>query len=213
MKTSQRNPIKTGGFSLTELAVIIAIVSILLLAFFLFSRKKQSAIICSNLLRSDGIAFREYANDHNNQLPQNLSTNEGGTLEYVTISNSAYLHFQAAGRYLNITFQIVCPQDTRQAAASWESLANTNVSYFFGLDSNLKLPVSILAGDRNITSNSRVILQTSQSVPPTWIKSVGLHGDKGHLLFGDGHVEEVDSAGLSNAIQRTGIATNRFAVP
>jgi prepilin-type processing-associated H-X9-DG protein len=213
MKTSQRNPIKTGGFSSTELVVIIATVTILFLAFFLFSRTKKSAIICSNLLRSDGIAFREYANDHNNLLPQNLSTNEGGTLEYVTISNSAYLHFQAAGRYLNTTLQIVCPQDTRQAAASWENLANTNVSYFFGLDSKPNLPMSIVAGDRNITPTSSVILQASQSAPPSWIKSIGLHGDKGHLLFGDGHAEELDSAGLSNAVQRTGIATNRFAVP
>ncbi|HEV2391227.1 MAG TPA: hypothetical protein VG146_02575, partial [Verrucomicrobiae bacterium] len=122
-------------------------------------------------------------------------------------------HFQVQSNYVTAWVVLLCPQDNRDAASNWQSLSNANVSYFVGLDSNPKLPRSIMAGDRNITAASSVILQWNPSAPPSWVKSVGLHGDKGHVVFGDGHVEELDSTGLSNALQRAGMSTNRFAVP
>jgi prepilin-type processing-associated H-X9-DG protein len=70
-----------------------------------------------------------------------------------------------------------------------------------------------VAGDRNITQISGVVLESVVSAPPKWVEGVGLHGAKGNLLFGDGHVEEVNSAGLGNSLVRVGIATNRFSIP
>jgi prepilin-type processing-associated H-X9-DG protein len=204
------------GFTKVEFLVVVAIVVFFgVLVGACISNKKHaySRMNCASNLKEIGVAEEMFQNNHNSIPPWSLPVADGGTLEYCASGEQTFRHFQAQSNYIVAMRTLICPQDARQAATNWEGLTNTNVSYFVGLDSNNKLPRSILAGDRNITSSSSVILEASQSALPSWIKSVGLHGDKGHLLFGDGHVEEVDSAGLSNAVQRTGIATNRFAVP
>lgn len=216
MKTTSRNPRFPLGFSRTELLVVIAVLGILISLIVVNLRPAKairSAINCRNKLMQIGVAFRGFTDDHGGKLPMAVSTNQGGTLEFAELPNSAYHHFQVLSNLLGPPYYLVCPQDTRKAATNWGNLANTNVSYFVGLNSDLHLPVSILAGDRNITPVAGVVLKTDQASPPSWVASVGLHGNRGHLLFGDGHVEELSSLGLSNAVSRTGIATNRFAVP
>jgi prepilin-type processing-associated H-X9-DG protein len=123
------------------------------------------------------------------------------------------MHIQVLSNRLLVTPSALCPKDSRGPAATWPTMANTNVSYFIGLDSNPNLPLSIMAGDRNISPASGVILKWNPSTPPQWVRSIGLHGDKGNIVFGDGHVEGFNSCALSNALQRAGMPTNGFAVP
>jgi prepilin-type processing-associated H-X9-DG protein len=195
----------------------VALVSVLLggllWAFVSPTRRVRSYLSCSQNLKQFGLATRLFADDHRNLPPWEFSTNEGGTLEFRMSGEQTFRHFQAQSNYIIAWPILVCPQDTRKAAKNWENLANTNVSYFVGLDSKPSLDSSILAGDRNIASSTGTILQVNEQTPLQWVKSVGLHGDRGHLVFGDGHVEELDSVGWSNAVQRTGIETNRFTVP
>jgi prepilin-type processing-associated H-X9-DG protein len=175
--------------------------------------RTASKAYCINKLKWVGIGEKSYTDDHGGKYPWMLSSASGGSLEFNENGNQTFRHFQVQSNYIQDCNTIICPQDNRQAAANWEILMNINTSYFVGLDSKPDLPMSIVSGDRNITPSSSIILQASQSVPPSWISSVGLHGNKGHLVFGDGHVEELDSTGLANAIQRTDILTNHFAVP
>jgi len=177
------------------------------------SRRHASKLTCVENLKFIGVCERGYAEDHNGNFPWMLSTTLGGSLEYCGMGGQTFRHFQVQSNYIQMRDGIICPQDARRAAMSWVDLANTNVSYFVGLDSKPDLRMSIVAGDRNITPDSSVTLQANQSTPPSWVKSVGLHADRGHLAFSDGHVEELDSVGLASAIQQTGILTNHFAVP
>lgn len=204
------------GFSRVELVVTVVVIVLLgglVCAYISSNRRASSHLTCAFNLKEIRLAELEFQKDHNDCFPWMLSTNDGGTLEYCALGAQTFRHFQVESNNLLMCMLLDCPQDTRTAATNFANLANENISYFIDFDSKPNAPMTIVHGDRNVTSLSSVILQTTLSTPPSWIKSMGLHGDKGHLVFGDGHVEEVDSAGLSNAVQRTGIATNRLAVP
>jgi prepilin-type processing-associated H-X9-DG protein len=205
-----------SGFSRTDLAVtllVIAIFSWLLLSWFLPPKARIAKTTCSSNLNYLYLAARNFTEDHTKRFPWQVPAVEGGTMEYNESGSQAYMHFQVLSSDLLVTRSIICPQDQREPARNWPTMVNTNVSYFIDIDGKPSSPMSILAGDRNITAASSVIFRVSQSDRPNWVKSVGLHGDQGHLVFADGHVEELDSVGLSNAVQRTGNTTNRFAVP
>jgi hypothetical protein len=107
-------------------------------------------------------------------------------------------------------------------AASWEALANTNLSYFIGLDAEESLPELILSGDRNLTngpdSAGPIRVVTSHDLPG-WTGAI--HGACGNVALADGSVQQWDGSGLhrglTNALRlsaesRTN-ATLRLAMP
>ena len=205
-----------SGFTRVELLVLVVICVVIL--FILLpgllrpARHVSSQLTCSVNLRQFAFASQMFERGHAGY-PWMVSTNQGGTEEFDFLGEETFRHFQVLSNDIYVTIGLICPQDARLAATNWGSLVNTNVSYFVGIDSRPDLPTSIVAGDRNIAPVSSVILSASQSASPSWIKGMGLHRDRGNIAFDDGHVEEMDSVGLSDAIQRTGIATNHFAVP
>jgi prepilin-type processing-associated H-X9-DG protein len=204
------------GFAEVDLIVLligaIAIAGVVLVGV-AKHRASSSRYTCSYTLKQISLAEYAFRDTHNGCVPWTLSTNRGGSFEYNTRGDQAYRHFQVQSNELLTCRLLICPQDKRLPATDFWSLRNANISYFTGLDSTPAIPLSIVAGDRNITLLSSVIVETTRSGAVGWIKSVGLHRDKGNLVFGDGHVEEVDSTGLSNAISRTDITKSRFAVP
>jgi len=191
------------------LAVLVA----LAMLFALPSRRVRHHLTCLQNLGQLGLSIADFAQDHAKRTSWEISTNDGGTLEYCLSGEQTFRHFQLQSNYITAWVVVLCPQDDRVAATNWESLSNANVSYFVGLDSRPSSGASIMAGDRNITASEGIILRANNHTPPRWVKRVGLHGDKGHILFGDGHVEVLDSSGLSNALQRTRVPTHRLAVP
>jgi len=205
-----------GGFTRIEAAVSV-LTCFLLLGLALLvagpSGHYRKRLPCALNLKALGTAGRTFANDHGGLYPWELPREEGGTLELAPSGPDTFRHFEALSNYIGMAIFLVCPQDSRAPATNFACIANTNVSYFVGADSDPKVPRSIMDGDRNITAASGVVLEWNPSAPPQWVKSVGLHGDRGNILFSDGHVQELDSFGLSNALQRAGMATNRFAVP
>ena len=94
-------------------------------------------------------------------------------------------------------------------------MANTNISYFLGIDANENLPQSILAGDRNITNgftpkNGMLELMTNQSIG--WTKTI--HKFQGNVALGDGSVQQVGNERLQKEILvHSDFATNRIALP
>jgi hypothetical protein len=204
------------GFSRFELVVTLGAIALLgglVCVYIVSNRRVSSHLTCAFNLKEISLAESEFQKDRNDCFPWMLSTNEGGTLEYCASGAQTFRHFQIESNNLLMCMLLVCPQDTRVAANNFVNLANENVSYFVDFDVKPNVPMTIVHGDRNITRLSGAILQTTPSTTISWVKNVGLHGDKGHLVFEDGHVEELDSAGLANAVQRTGIATNHFTVP
>lgn len=204
-----------SAFTRIELVVVVAICAVIffiLLGALRLPRDVSSRLTCSLNLKQLAFAAQMFEKEHAGY-PWMVSTNQGGTQELAPLGEEVFRHCQVFSNDIYVTLGLICPQDSRRAATGWANLANTNVSYFIGLDARTNQPTTILAGDRNISSASSVIFLTGPSGPPHWVKSVGLHGDKGHLAFGDGHVEELSSDGLANAVQKTGVVTNHFAVP
>ena len=200
----------SGAFTLVELLVVIAIIGILaaLLMPALDRAKLQAKRIqCVNNLSQIGLAFHTFANDHNGKFPMGVSTNDGGSMEFVRNSReangifySAFHHFQALADELSTPQIMICPVDTRLPAADFARLQNENVSYFIGVDADFSQPASVLAGDRNLATNSLetpTILRINAGSQLRWTRE--MHQFKGNVLFADRHVEEWNNFTLISA--------------
>src|ERR1017187_3045843 len=93
------------------------------------TRRVRAYVDCSANLKFIGFGVREFANDHGDLAPWNISTNQGGTLEFGILGEQTFRHFQVLSNYINQWHFLICPQDTRKIANNWEDLGNTNISY------------------------------------------------------------------------------------
>jgi prepilin-type N-terminal cleavage/methylation domain-containing protein/prepilin-type processing-associated H-X9-DG protein len=192
----------SGAFTLVELLVVIAIIGILaglLLPAVNASQKRAKRVWCINNLKQTGIAAHTFANDHNGKFPTAVSTNDGGSLEFVIAEYQAkqwiYTAFQSfrplAGE-LGTPQLFACPADLeRWPATNFSKFDNRNISYVMGLKADPNIPEAVLAGDRNVPSSQagEIGYLPYPELPP-WRWGFGLHERKGNMLFSDGHVEE-----------------------
>ena len=197
--------------------VIIGVVAVLF-GLLLFganaARKKAQRITCVNHLMQFGLAFRLWSGDNTNLYPMSLSTNLGGTKEYI-ITGQTFRHFQVMSNELSTPLILVCPSDTRRPAADFGSnFGNTNLSYFVGVDAEESNPQAVLTGDRNITGGTRSpngLVEFTGGKPVGW--SSELHDGVGNVGMADGSVQQFSIAGLQQAFQQSSLATNRLAIP
>src|ERR1700691_749413 len=89
------------AFTLVELLVVIAIIAILaglLLPALARAKMRAQQIQCVSNLKQIGVAFHVFLHDHNDLLPMQVSTNDGGTLEYVyssyTVAGNFYFQYR-----------------------------------------------------------------------------------------------------------------------
>jgi prepilin-type processing-associated H-X9-DG protein/prepilin-type N-terminal cleavage/methylation domain-containing protein len=200
---------QTRAFTLVELLTVIAIIAILaalLLPVLDKSEMSGKRAWCINNLTQIGLAFHSFANDHGGKFPMAISTNEGGSLEYVESGfNSgptfytAYYHFLVLSNELVFPRILICQTDLRIAATNFPSLQNENLSYFAGVNATFDKPESVLAGDRNLATNSwsqPTILGYSPASSLSWTWE--MHQHKGNILFADGHVEQWNDYSLGS---------------
>jgi hypothetical protein len=96
-------------------------------------------------------------------------------------------YFQVAGREIGNPRVLICPKDTRvKGALDFESpgtaksfaspsFQNSALSYFYGADASEDQPNLILAGDRNISTNARILtglLVANTNTPLSWTKDI-----------------------------------------
>jgi prepilin-type N-terminal cleavage/methylation domain-containing protein len=78
---------RTAGFTLVEMLVVIAIISLLaalLLPVLAHAKARAKRIQCVGNLREIGVADHVFENEHAGKLPTQTSTNDGGASELVT---------------------------------------------------------------------------------------------------------------------------------
>ena len=213
-----------AAFTLLELMLvmlIIAILAALVLPALEKAKARAKRIECVSQLRGMGAAFHLFAHDHGSAFPFQVSTNEGGSREFVhggfALGDNfyfAYRHFQVISNELGLPRLLVCPADRgRTNAAGFPVLRNDNISYFAGVTADYSKPDSLLAGDGNLTdgAGSGAILKLATNGSPAWTS--GCHEYKGNILFADGHVEQLNGGGLVGAIYNSGVPVNALFVP
>ena len=205
---------RLGAFTLVELLVVIAIIGILaalLMPALEQGQARATRIVCGNNLKEIGLASHLFANDHGGKFSMQVSTNDGGSLEYVAAGMQlqtrfyfSFEHFLPLSGALSTPRLLACPADLeRWSATNFSRFNNWNLSYAIGVDADPNAPNSVLAADRNFPSCNLPTCTPNPTIgliPFTtgarW--GIGLHNRKGNVLFSDGHVEESHDSILSS---------------
>ena len=175
------------------------------------AKSRAKRIECVGDLRETGLAFHLFANDHGGKFTTQVSTNDGGSLEFVTagyqISDNTFYfsfqHFRPLASALVTPKLLACPADLeRWPATNFNQFNNQNLSYDIGLKADPNIPSAILAADRNLPGECwpkdgsvTHLPDLDKSGPPPYLWpppywNAMLHVRKGNILFSDGHVEE-----------------------
>ena len=110
---------------------------------------------------------------------------------------------------------LLCPSDTRTAAADWPVLADTNLSYFLGIEAKEGRPGAPLVGDRNLEGG-----RAKQDCPVALVKKVAdeftasyipkarwtntIHRWVGNVSIGDASAHQVTSKGMQDIFWSSG---------
>ena len=206
----------SSAFAVRELLVILLIVAILLAltwAALSSDRARSRRISCNCHLKQIGLSFRMWSNDHGEKFPFAVSTNKGGSLEFIG-PGEVFRYYLLVSNELNSPRVLTCPSDkARTRTSDFAVLSDRNLSYFVGLDAVETNPQRALCGDRNISTNGRLIsgiLTVGTGIPVTWTQD--LHNRRGNIGWADGSVSQVDDAGLKQLTNGSGLAT-RLAMP
>jgi competence protein ComGC len=210
---------RRGAFTLIELAIVTVLVAILVALFLpalARARARPSRVGCINNLKQIGLAFRIFATDNEERLPWEVSTNQGGSREFVDVPFSAFRHFLVMSNELSTPRILLCPDDQlRTGATNWHSFRdNQALGYFAGFDASASNPLSILTGDRFLGSKqapTNDLLTLNSQSPLWWTNSPHRYG--GNVAMGDGSVQPLNSDRLLQALRNSGLATNRLALP
>jgi hypothetical protein len=182
----------------TKLDMMIVIGTLVMLAVLLVYlrprafRPRAARINCVSNLKQVGLGFRMWSNDHGELFPWQVPVANGGTEELAHLPY-AFLHYLAASNELNSPIILKCPDDAgRTRASAFDAPLHLSLSYFAGLNANETKPATILAGDRNVSTNSSVMvgLLTVQDVNDLQV-TPGLHQTYVNVGLADGSVAQL----------------------
>lgn len=158
------------GFTLLELIVVMAVVSILaFLAFPITSRviETSKAAACVSNLRNLGVALNLYLGEHNQVMPILQAGRQSLSQDVPVIDNTL-------NAYVHDAHVFACPSDTQGIAAA------TGTSYFWN---------SVLNG-QSVTHLQFLLSNGQNSEIPVLSDKEGFHpyaSNKVNLLYADGH--------------------------
>jgi prepilin-type N-terminal cleavage/methylation domain-containing protein/prepilin-type processing-associated H-X9-DG protein len=212
------------ALTMIELLVVIMIMSLLAVLLFPAHRRSGDKLVrihCVNNLKHIGLALADWSQAHG-EYPMTFRTNGFDGPSYAN-QEHMFIYFQSLSNGLSSPKLMTCPADRQRTAAINFStdFNSSHVSYFAGLNPGDATPMSMLFGDRNLSTgvapkNGVLEITTNQlpaGAPPsvTWTKE--LHNQWGNILFADSHVEQLTSAKLRQVLRDSGLATNRLVLP
>lgn len=197
-------------------------------------------MVCKSQLRQIGVHFAAWSADHGNLLPMQVSVANGGSMDFIT-GGSAVAHFlpltNSGSPWIESIYmtesgsnrmvvrtnyglnsaRLSCPSETasRRNTTFTRGFADTNISYFVGLDASLEKPNSILSGDRHLQVEKQPVkpglLELKPSSRISWSRELHSPLDNGNILFADGHAALTKKWAV--AIANQNLPTNRLAIP
>jgi prepilin-type processing-associated H-X9-DG protein len=216
--SSRRN----AAMTLFEVGVVVAIVVVLVAVLFPYlfpprTIRRSMRIGCINNLKQIGICYRVWEGDNRDTYPMGISVTNGGLMEMVTTGNVVQT-FLVMSNEMTSSKILFCPSARSRTAAalSFSELANSNVSYFIGVDvMNGANPDQILSGDDNFEFGGVPVNPGLRAFgahdPVAW--TAARHAHAGNLVMADGSAQQVNDSRLTELLGMTGFATNRFALP
>ena len=201
-----------------EVLVIVVVAGALLclaLVWLVQAKRKAGSICCNCNLKQVGISFRLWEDDRQGKYPMQVSVTNGGAMELVAAGNVAAC-FRVMSNELSTPKILLCPADTHRVwATNFSTLNNSNISYFIGVDAKETKPQMFLSGDDNFAIGgvpvASGLLAISTNTPFSW--TAARHKFFGNVGLADGSVQQLNTNALQQALQQTGVATNRLAIP
>jgi prepilin-type processing-associated H-X9-DG protein len=250
MKTWQRERNrKSGAFAMVDLIIVVStlILGAIYLYYFATSPRAKGSghgrIKCVSNLKQVGLAFRIWANEHDDKYPFNFRAtfepHTGTSLFQNTTNAEAWMHFQVLSNELSNAKILTCPEDRPRrnntcaedflngaASLSAASKRNQAVSYFVGLEADEASPNAILAGDRNLAPYASHPGYSSQGVGAVKVrlqsnwseaKPGQIHEHGGNVAMADGSVQQLSGERLRDLLKRAeatyGTNANLFLFP
>jgi len=226
---SRRND--CGAFSWVDLVIILAALiamAAVILPSLAKSKARSSKIGCTNNLKQLGLAYRQWSIDNGDRYPMSVSVTNGGVMERIE-NGVVWPSYSVMSNELNTPKLLICPQETNRKRVMATTFApsvppglsatpfagDSNVSYFVGMDADEAEPQRILSGDDNFLVSGvkpkHGVLGLWTNSPVVWTKE--RHVNQGNIGLADGSVMGVNSAKFGEMVVKTGIATNRLAMP
>ena len=201
-----------------EVLVVIAVIAMVaaMVIPMRYSPDKTPSTACLSHLKQINLGFLLYAEDNAGKFPMQVSITNGGTMEFLN-RNQTFPHYQKIFQYLRYTEVLRCPADKgRRTAATYQTLTDTNLSYFLNADVSTNNPAeSILTGDRNLQANGQPVsaglFTLTTNLDVSWTRE--LHQNFGCLGFADGHAESCKKANLNSLVKRQNVASSRLSIP
>jgi competence protein ComGC len=207
------------AMTLIEVVLVIALVVILvavLLPGLGIGKRKYARIGCVNNLKEIGLSYRVWEGDNSDMYPMGISVTNGGSMEMVATGNVLQTYLVMSNE-LSTPKLLHCPKDlVTMEASSFGGLANSNLSYFVGVDvTNETYPQMMLSGDANFEIAGKPVksglLSLGTKNPVSW--AANRHVNTGNIGIADGSVLSISSSQLRDSFQESGLATDRLAIP
>ena len=208
--------------------LLICLVTVVLGATFFLTwsargcKAPATRINCVSNLKQIGLAFRMWANDHDEKFPMQLSASgtNGGTMEF-NFTGEVWRHFAILSNEIATPKAFYCSDDKKRSrTGDWNAFTNnSHLSYFIGLDADETTPQSILSGDRNVTSPTikpvKGVLNLTANDRVEWTKAI--HKEAGNIGLADGSAQQSTTPMLNKQFQAALVSTtqavHRIALP